>query len=96
MRVKQSRVEFEPIRPNPSWVLSQDRPMTPRGTRVTLYLPELSDSSVKVWHRVMRDILGAFEDHYQQQLARAYGWAPLLTEDEDGDDDDDDDWDETL
>ena len=70
--------------------------MTPQGTRVTLYLPALSDSSVRQWHRAMRHIRGSFEDHYQQQLARAYGWAPSLTEDENGEDDDDDDWDETL
>jgi len=74
--------------------------MMPQGTRVTLYLPALSDSSVRRWHRAMRDILGSFEEHYQQQLARAYGWAPSLggdeEEEDEEDDDDDDDWNETT
>ena len=69
--------------------------MMPQGIRVTLYLPALSDSSVRQWHRAMRHIPGSFEDHYQQQLARAYGWAPSLGGDEEEDDGDDgDDWNE--
>jgi len=72
--------------------------MMPQGIRVTLYLPALSDSSVRQWHRAMRVIPGSVEDHYQQQLARAYGWAPSSggdeEEDEDEDEEEDDDWNE--
>lgn len=93
MRMRQPRVQIEPIRPNHLWCCSENHPLTSWGTRVTLELPELSDSSVRVCHGLMRDILNTFEEHYRHQLSRAYGWAPAGDgAEENEEDDEDDDW----
>lgn len=60
-----------------------------------LTIPDLSDRTIRQCHGFLRELLFTFEDHYEQQLARAYGWAPALQEadqedlNEEGDDDDD-------
>ena len=55
-----------------------------RSHRVTITLPDLPDGMVRCWHGFLRDCLLAFEDHYEDQLARAYGWAE--SEKNDGED----------
>jgi len=59
-----------------------------------LTIPDLSDRTIRQCHGFLRELLFTFEDHYEQQLARAYGWAPAVSEDdqEELDEDDDDDW----
>lgn len=65
------------------------------GQQVILTLPDLPDRTIQQCHAFLRELLFNFEDHYDQQLARAYGWAPAMPEDdredlnEEGDDDDD-------
>ena len=46
-----------------------------RGQQVHLTLPHLPDDTIQHWHGFLRDLLVSFEDHYEAQLARAYGWS---------------------
>ena len=60
---------------------------------VTITLPDLPDSRVRCWHGFLRDCLLAFEDHYENQLARAYGWAESEDNYEDEEDEEEgNDW----
>ena len=59
--------------------------------RITITLPDLPDGVVRRWHGFLRESLAAFEDHYEDQLARAYGWTPSVDGDEDAEEDDWDD-----
>jgi hypothetical protein len=62
----------------------------PRAHRVTITLPDLPDGVVRCWHEFLRECLLSFEDHYEGQLARAYGWAE--SEENDEDDEEGNDW----
>lgn len=50
--------------------------------RISITLPELPDQTIRCWHELLRETLVAFENHYQPELARAYGWASADAEDE--------------
>jgi hypothetical protein len=65
---------------------------SPRPNRITITLPDLPDDLVRCWHGFLRECLLAFEEHYEDQLARAYGWAASGDQDDEADEDETD-WD---
>lgn len=63
------------------------------GPRVVLTLPDLPERTIRQCHGFLRELLFTFEDHYEQQLARAYGWVTDLPDgDREDEDEDEDDW----
>lgn len=61
------------------------------GHKLILTLPDLPDPMIKQCHGFLRELLFTFEEHYEHQLARAYGWASCRDEDVEGSDEDDED-----
>ncbi len=60
--------------------------------RITITLPDLPDGVVRYWHGFLRESLMAFENQYEDQLARAYGW--VRSADGDEEDEEGSDWDD--
>ena len=65
---------------------------SPSRQRITITLPDLPDAVVRYWHEFLRESLVAFENQYEDQLARAYGWVRSVGGDEE--DEEENDWDD--
>ncbi len=61
------------------------------GHKLILTLPDLPDHTIKQCHGFLRELLFTFEEHYEHQLARAYGWASSCRHEDDEDEDEDED-----
>lgn len=59
------------------------------GDRLVLTLPALPDRTLRQCHEFLRELLYAFEEEYQEPLARSYGWS--LDPEEEPDDEEEED-----
>lgn len=60
------------------------------GHKIILTLPDLPDHTVKQCHGFLRELIYVFDEHFRARLARAYGWAPDLNQDDPDEFDDED------